>query len=88
MREKYLKMRNANQYDMNWFYDYFKQNGGNATPKEFEIAFNNKKQVIDLGGQKIEHIVPREIKTIIEEMDRVFELTIITDEKGKFKKAL
>ena len=88
MREGYLKMRNTNSYDINWFYKYFKENGGNATPKEFEIVFNNKKQVLDFGDQKVEHLVPRNLIEIIEDMDRKLGITIITNKEGKFIKAL
>jgi hypothetical protein len=27
-RAKYIEMRNKNKYDLNWFYNYFLDNGG------------------------------------------------------------
>lgn len=88
MREQYLKMRNSNRYDMNWFYSYFKDKGGKATPEEFELAFRMKKVTHNFAGQKIDTMENRDIKEILEELDRKFEVAILTDKTGKFIKAL
>ena len=40
MREGYIKMCNKQQYDMNWFYKYFKSQGGNLDGQTFGVMFN------------------------------------------------
>ena len=40
MVDKYIEMRNSNQYKIEWFYDYYNLNGGrNITLTQFHSAF-------------------------------------------------
>ena len=40
MREEYIKMRNKQQYNINWFYKYFISQGGNLDCQTFGVMFN------------------------------------------------
>ena len=40
MREEYIKMRNKQQYNINWFYKYFVSQGGNLDGQTFGVMFN------------------------------------------------
>ena len=39
MKEQYIKMKNSNKWDLNWFYKYFLEKGGKAQPQEFAMIF-------------------------------------------------
>lgn len=39
MKEQYIKMKNSNKWDLNWFYKYFLEKGGVAQPQEFAMIF-------------------------------------------------
>ena len=45
MKEQYIKMKNSNKWDINWFYKYFLEKGGEASPQEFATIFQ---QLYDL----------------------------------------
>jgi len=45
MKEEYIKMKNSNKWDLNWFYKYFLEHGGKASPQEFATIFQ---QLYDL----------------------------------------
>jgi len=38
-REEYLEMRKSKSYDVNWFYKYYIQNGGNIGLHDFLVMF-------------------------------------------------
>lgn len=70
MKEKYIKMRNTGEYDLQWFYDYYRQNSGDSIDiNTFGIIFNS----VSLDG-------------ILEHIDRKFGLTRIYDNKNNFIK--
>jgi hypothetical protein len=72
MIDKYIKMRNSGQYQMNWFYDYYIQNGGDLMVfNKFSMAFN----MVDLNQ-------------ILESLDKKFNLMSILDAKGQTLKVL
>jgi hypothetical protein len=72
MIDKYIKMRNSGQYQMNWFYDYYIQNGGDLMVfNKFSMAFN----MVDLNQ-------------ILESLDKKFNLMSILDAKGNTLKVL
>ena len=48
MREEYIKMRNKQQYDMNWFYKYFKSQGGNLDGQTFGVIFQQFGKLDDI----------------------------------------
>lgn len=70
MIDKYIKMRNSSQYNINWFYDYFTSNGGDSMGlNKFSMVFN----MISL-------------QEICESLDKKFNLTLIEDTKGNLLK--
>ena len=67
MIDKYIKMRNSGQYQMNWFYDYYIQNGGDLmTFNKFSMAFN-------MG----------DLNQTLESLDKKFNLMSVLDAKGQ-----
>ncbi len=67
MIDKYIKMRNSSQYNMNWFYDYYIQNGGKSIGiNQFSMVFN----MVNLNE-------------ILEALDKKFNLVSILDAKGQ-----
>lgn len=67
MIDKYIKMRNSSQYNTNWFYDYYIQNGGKSIGiNQFSMVFN----MVNLNE-------------ILEALDKKFNLVSILDAKGQ-----
>lgn len=72
MIEQYIHMRNLKQYNLNWFYNYFIQNGGKIdSVQSFQNVFN----FINLND-------------ILNYLDHKFELTVIYDKNNNFIKVL
>lgn len=70
MIEQYIHMRNLKQYDLNWFYNYFIQNGGKIdSVQSFQNVFN----FVNLDN-------------ILDFLDHKFELTVIYDKNNNFIK--
>lgn len=70
MIDKYISMRNSSQYNMNWFYDYFIENGGDTIGiNKFSLVFN----MIDLNE-------------MLEALDKKFNLMTLSDAQGKVLK--
>lgn len=70
MIDKYIKMRNSSQYQINWFYDYYIQNGGNPIGiNQFNMVFN----MVNLNE-------------ILEALDKKFNLISISDSQDKLLK--
>ena len=70
MIDKYIKMRNSSQYNMNWFYDYYTQNGGDSIGiNKFSMVFN----MVNLNE-------------ILEALDKKFNLMSVSDAQGKILK--
>jgi len=86
MIDKYIKMRNANQFDMQWFYNYFKEKGGKATPEQFQTVFHNVKEKTTVDGRDFEYLSARNFKSFVEAFDKKLGLTTIFDKEGKFVK--
>jgi hypothetical protein len=72
MIDKYIKMRNSGQYQMNWFYDYYIQNGGDL------MVFNKFSMAFNMG----------DLNQILESLDKKFNLMSILDAKGQTLKVL
>jgi hypothetical protein len=71
MKEKYIKMRNSGKYDLQWFYDYYRQNSGDSIDiNTFGMVFNSVN-----------------LDSILEHIDRKFGLTRIYDKNNNFIKA-
>lgn len=67
MIDKYIKMRNSSQYNMNWFYDYYIENGGKSIGiNQFSMVFN----MVNLNE-------------ILEALDKKFNLMSVSDAKGQ-----
>ena len=49
MKEEYIKMRNSSQFDVGWFYRYYKDKGGNSDFNVFQVLFSlNEDMLKDL----------------------------------------
>lgn len=46
MKEQYIKMRNKNQFDINWFYSYYLEKGGKAEFNVFMMLFKLDNQIL------------------------------------------
>lgn len=68
MREEYIKIRNTKQYDVNWFYNYFMENGGkNTNINQFAQAIN----FINLDN-------------MLDFLDHKFNVTVVYGSDGRF----
>lgn len=54
MKEEYIKMRNSGQYDIGWFYRYYKENGGTADMSIFQVVFNLDNDVLNTLDKKFD----------------------------------
>jgi hypothetical protein len=82
-------MRNSGNLDINWFFKYFRQEGGNADPSLFYEAFEYERiDKIEVPGGYMENKIPRKKEELIQNMDRKFGLTILYDQNGKFLKVV
>lgn len=73
MREKYLQMRKANQYDFGWFYSYFLEK---KDKNRASINVNTFQQVFGMYFQM-------NSKVIIEHLDKEMEVTKIVDQNNQ-----
>jgi hypothetical protein len=70
MKEKYIKMRNSGKYDLQWFYDHYRQNSTDNTDiNTFGMVFNSVN-----------------LDNILEHIDRKFGLTRVYDKNNNFIK--
>jgi len=70
MKEKYIKMRNSGKYDLQWFYDYYRQNSGDSIDiNKFGMVFNSVN-----------------LDNILEHIDRKLKLVRIYDKNNNFIK--
>jgi hypothetical protein len=70
MKEKYIKMRNSGKYDLQWFYDYYRQNSGDSIDiNTFGMVFNSVN-----------------LENILEHIDRKLKLVRIYDKNNNFIK--
>lgn len=70
MIDRYIKMRNSGQYNLEWFYEYYNSKGG----KEIDISKFN--MVFNMAN----------LNQILEDLDKEFNLTQVLDRKGKLIK--
>lgn len=70
MIDRYIKMRNSGQYQINWFYDYYIQNGGK------NIGINQFNMVFNMG----------DLFEVCEFLDKKFNLVSVLDTKGNLLK--
>lgn len=54
MKGEYIKMRNSGQYDLGWFYRYYKENGGTADMSIFQVVFNLDNEVLNTLDKKFD----------------------------------
>lgn len=70
MIEEYISMRNLSQYNMNWFYNYYIENGGDSIGiNKFSLVFN----MINLNE-------------ILLSLDKKFNLMTLSDAQGRVLK--
>lgn len=72
MREEYIKMRNESQYDINWFYKYYLQEGGK------QITLNEFYNIFTM----------YELDAILTMMDYRFNINKLEDKNGRFIKVI
>jgi hypothetical protein len=70
MKEKYIIMRNTQKYDLQWFYNYWNDNGGE------KLNINNFGQIFNM----------RNLDMILEFLDHKFNLTILYSRDNSFIK--
>lgn len=68
MKEEYIKIRNTRQYDVNWFYKYFRENGGK------NVDINQFAQAINFVN----------IENMLDFLDHKFNLTVVYNSNGEF----
>ena len=54
MKEEYIKMRNSGQFDIGWFYRYYKENGGTTDVNTFQMVFNLDNEVLNTLDKKFD----------------------------------
>lgn len=54
MKEQYIQMRNTNQFDICWFYRYYKENGGSVDFNVFQMVFQLNDTVLSGLDKKFE----------------------------------
>jgi hypothetical protein len=70
MKEKYRQMRNSGKYDIQWFYDHYRQNSTDNTDiNTFGMVFNSVN-----------------LDNILEHLDRKFNLVRIYDKNNNLIK--
>jgi hypothetical protein len=72
MKDRYIKMRNSNNYDLTWFYEYY------VEQSKHNIDFNTFKNIIAM----------TDLNNIIDHIDHKFGLTVIYDKDNKFLKVI
>lgn len=70
MKQEYIKMRNSGKYNINWFYRYFIENGGQKINLD---VFN---QVFNMGN----------LNDVLKYLDSKFSLNKLEDNKGNLIK--
>ena len=70
MKQEYIKMRNSGKYNINWFYRYFIENGGQKINLD---VFN---QVFNMGN----------FNDVLRNLDSKFSLNKLEDNKGNLIK--
>ena len=70
MKQEYIKMRNSGKYNINWFYRYFIENGGQKINLD---VFN---QVFNMGN----------LNDVLRNLDSKFSLNKLEDNKGNLIK--
>lgn len=79
-------MRNTGQITPEWFYRYFVDQGGKCTP---EVFFDNFFYIITkmpVPGGFMESREERDIRPVIEFLDKKFELNQLFDKQGQLLK--
>jgi hypothetical protein len=72
MKESYIKMRNSGKYEINWFYNYFLEQGGKR------IDMNSFRHLFNFG----------DLNSTLEYLDSKFEVTKLETLEDKLIKIL
>ena len=90
MKEQYIQMRNKQELNNNWLWQYYKINGGAINnPQEFIDYFYNEEIPIKIKNRVIGYEkVPRDLSQFFHCMDKVFGLTTLWSGKGEFIKVI
>lgn len=79
-------MRNSGHIDIHWFYRYFTDQGGKAAPGDFFDNLYYRIEKVPVPGGFVEHKEERDLRPILEHLDKKFELTLLFDKAGQFIK--
>lgn len=91
-KERYVKMRNEGKYDLQFFFNYYLSKGGKLRdPEQFVDNF-----LYEYVEQQVHPAAPpmrirtgeRDKQAILNHLDGVFEVNILTDSRGNFIKAI
>lgn len=91
-KKAYIKMRNSGKYELDFFFSYYLGKGGVVTdPNEFTETFlyTHTHHPTPPGFPPIkirEGEVDRQ--SVLEHMDKVFELTVLSNKEGQFIKVI
>lgn len=90
MKEAYITMRNKQELNNNWLWQYYKMNGGVINnPQEFIDYFYNDEVPIKIKGKVIGYEkVPRDLSQFFHCMDKVFNLTTLWGVDNNFIKVV
>lgn len=91
-KRRYIDMRNSGEYNLQFFFDYYLSEGGKVTtPDEFVETFlyTHTKHPTPPGFPEMK-VRTGEIdrQAVLNHLDTVFELTILVDKEGQFKKVI
>jgi len=85
-------MRNSGEYNLQFFFDYYLGNGGKLTePGEFteNFLYTHVEHPSPPGFPPIKMRTGEiDRQAVLNHMDTVFELTILNDKEGQFKKVV
>ncbi len=91
-KRAYIDMRNSGKYDLQFFFDYYLSEGGKETdPAEFTETFLYTHTIHPTPpGFPTMKMRTGEIdrQAVLNHMDTVFELTILSDKEGQFIKVI
>lgn len=86
LKQQYIQMRNSGQVHADWFYRYFVDQGGKSTPENFFDNFFYIIHKMEVPGGFMESREERDIRPVIEHLDKKFDLTLLFSKTGEFLK--
>ena len=90
MKQGYINMRNKQELDNAWLWEYYKSNGGYLnSPDEFIEHFYFEKSPIQVNGKTVGFKkANRDLSHFFSDKDRKFELQTLWSKEGTFIKVV